>query len=130
VQQDEGVTKAEYTKSAVAGTWNVSAIVTNTETDLSIMHIWMWSVTNVSAEASEGSPTPTPTLAPNITPNPTPKATPTSSQAVKSTPTAKPTSTPKSKETAPTPTSKTPGFEAIFAIAAMSAIAYALRRRR
>ncbi len=134
VQQDEGVTKAEYTKSAVAGTWNVSAIVTNTETDLSGMHIWIWSVTAVSAEASEGSPTPTPapTLAQSVTPSPTPKATPTSSQAVKSTPTAKPTSTPKSKETTPTPTptSKTPGFYAIFAIAAMSAIAYALLRRR
>ncbi len=130
VQQDEGVTKAEYTKSAVAGTWNVSAIATNTETDLSIMHIWIWSVTTVSAEASEGTPTPMPTLAPNVTLSPTPKATPNSSQAVKSTPTAKPTSTPKSKDSAPTPTSKTPGFDAIFAIAAMSAIAYALRRRR
>jgi cell division septation protein DedD len=106
VQQDEGVTKAEYTKSAVAGTWNVSAIVTNTETDLSIMHIWIWYVTTVSAEASEGTPTPMPTLAPNVTLSPTPKATPNSSQAVKSTPTAKPTSTPKSKDSAPTPTSK------------------------
>ncbi|RCV63311.1 Cohesin domain-containing protein [Methanophagales archaeon] len=130
VQQDEGVTKAEYTKSAVAGTWNVSAIVTNTETDLSGMHIWIWSVAAESAEASEGSQTPTPTLTSGVTQTPTPKATPSSSQTVKSTPTAKPTSTPKSKETAPTPTSKTPGFDAIFAIAAISAIAYALRRRR
>jgi hypothetical protein len=132
VQTDEGVTKAEYTKTAVAGTWNVSAIVTNTETDLSCRHIWIWYVTAVSAESSEGSPTPTPTptLAQNITPSPTPKATPSSGQTVKVTPTAKPTSTPKPKETAPTPTSKTPGFDAIFAIAAMSAIAYVLRKRK
>ena len=129
MQTDEGVTKAAYTNtSAVAGTWNVSAIATNTETDLVSTHTWIWSVTAESTEASEG--TPTPTLAPGVTPSPTPKATPSSGQTVKATPTAKPTSTPKSKETAPTPTSKTPGFEAIFAIAAMSAIAYALVKRR
>jgi PGF-CTERM protein len=129
VQTDEGVTKAEFTRSAVAGTWNVSAIATNTETGLASVRTWIWSVTPASTEVSEGTPTPTPTLAPGITPSPTPKAkaTPTG-PAVKSTPTVKPTSTPKSKE--PTPTSKTPGFEAIFAIAAMSAIAYALMRRR
>jgi hypothetical protein len=35
MQTDEGVTKAAYTNtSAVAGTWNVSAIATSTETDL------------------------------------------------------------------------------------------------
>jgi len=128
LQVDEGVTKAEFMKSAVAGTWNVSAIATSTETGLSSMHTWIWSVTSASTEASEGTPTPTPTLAPGVTP--TPKATSSPSQAVKATPTVKPTSTPKSKETTPTPTSKTPGFEAIFAIAAMSAIAYALVRRR
>ena len=127
VQVDEGVTKAAYTNtSAVAGTWNVSAIATNTETGLSCMRTWIWSVTPAATEASEG----TPTLAPGVTPTPTPKATSSPSQAVKATPTVKPTPTPKSKETAPTPTSKTPGFEAIFAIAAMSAIAYALVKRR
>ena len=132
-QVDEGVTKAAYTNtSAVAGTWNVSAIATNTETDLVSTHTWIWSVTPASTEASEGTPTPTPTLAQGVTSTSTPtsKATPTPGQTVKVTPTAKPTSTPKSKETAPTPTSKTPGFEAIFAIAAMSAIAYALVKRR
>jgi PGF-CTERM protein len=129
VQTDEGVTEAAYTNtSAVAGTWNVSAIATSTETGLSSMHTWIWSVTAESTEASEG--TPTLTLAPGVTPTPTPKATSTPGQTVKATPTVKPTSTPKSKETAPTPTSKTPGFEAIFAIAAMSAIAYILVRRR
>ncbi|MCK4397644.1 MAG: PGF-CTERM sorting domain-containing protein [Methanophagales archaeon] len=131
VQVDEGVTKAAYTNtSAVAGTWNVSAIATNTETRLSTMYTWIWSVTSASTEASEGTPTPTPTLTSGVTPTPTPKATSSPGQTVKSTPTVKPTSTPKSKETTPTPTSKTPGFEAIFAIAAMSAIAYALVRRR
>jgi hypothetical protein len=129
-QTDEGVTKAEFTKSAVAGTWNVSAIATNTETGLSCMRTWIWSVTPASTEASEGTPTLAPTLAPGVTPTSTPKATPSPGQAVKVTPTVKPTSTPKSKETAPTPTSKTPGFEAIFAIAVMSAIAYILVRRR
>ena len=128
VQTDEGEKEAEFTKSAVAGTWNVSAIATNTETRLSTMRTWIWSVTHVSTEASEG--TPTPTLAPGVTPTSTPKATSSPSQAVMATPTVKPTSTPKSKETAPTPTSKTPGFKAIFAIAAMSGIAYALVKRR
>ena len=131
VQVDEGVTKAAYTNtSAVAGTWNVSAIATNTETGLASVRTWIWSVTSASAEASEGTPTPTPTLTSGVTPTPTPKATSSPGQTVKSTPTVKPTSTPKSKETTPTPTSKTPGFEAIFAIAAMSAIAYALVKRR
>ena len=131
VQVDEGVTKAAYTNtSAVAGTWNVSAIATNTETGLATIHSWIWVVTPASTEASEGTPTPTPTLTSGVTPTPTPKATSSPGQTVKSTPTVKPTSTPKSKETTPTPTPKTPGFEAIFAIAAMSAIAYVLRRRR
>ena len=34
-QTDEGEAKAEFTKSAVAGTWNISAIATSTETGLS-----------------------------------------------------------------------------------------------
>jgi hypothetical protein len=126
-QTDVGETEAEFTKSAVAGTWNVSAIATNTETGLSCMHTWIWSVTPASTEASEETPTPTPTLASGVTP--TPKATPTG-QAVKPTPTVKPASTPKSEAATPTPTSKTPGFEAIFAIAAMSAIAYVLLRKK
>ena len=131
VQVDVGVTKAAYTNtSAVAGTWNVSAIATNTETGLSTMRTWIWSVTPASAEASEGTSTPTPTLASGVTQTSTPKATSSPGQAVKPTPTVKPTSTPESEETTPTQTSKTPGFEAVFAIAAMSAIAYALRRRR
>jgi cell division septation protein DedD len=129
-QTDEGEKEAEFTKSAVAGTWNVSAIATNTETGLSCMHTWIWSVTPTSTE--EVTSTPTPTLAQSETSTPTPKAkaTPSPGQAVKATPTVKPASTPKSKEATPTPTSKTPGFEAIFAIAAMAAIAYVLVKRR
>ena len=127
LQVAEGVTKAACTNtSAVAGTWNVSAIATNTETQLSTMRTWIWSVTSTATEASEG--TPTPTLASGVTPSPTPKAMSSPSQAVKATPTVKSMSTPKSEE--PTQTSKTPGFEAIFAIAAMSAIVYILRRQR
>ena len=130
MQTDEGVTKAEFTMSAVAGTWNVSAIATNIETRLSRMHTWIWSVTSKTTEATEETPTPTPTLTSGVTKTHTPKATSSPGQTVKATPTLKPTSTPKSKATTPTPTSKTPGFEAIFAIAAMSTIAYALVRRR
>jgi hypothetical protein len=127
-QVDEGVTKAEFTKSAVAGTWNVSAVATSAETGLASVRTWIWSVTLASTEASEETSAPTPTLTSGVTP--TPKATSSPGQTVKATPTVKPTTTPKSKETTPTPTSKTPGFELIFAIAAMSAIAYALVRRR
>jgi hypothetical protein len=128
VQADEGEKEAEFTKSAVAGTWNVSAIATNTETGLSCMQTWIWSVTPASTE--EVTSTPTPTLAQSETPTPKAKATPSLDQAVKATPTVKPTSTPKSEGETPTPTSKTPGFEAIFAIAAMAAIAYVLLRKR
>jgi PGF-CTERM protein len=124
-QTDEGEKEAEFTKSAVAGTWNVSVIATSAETGLACMHTWMWSVTPTTEEET---PTPTPTLAQSETPTPKAKATPSPDQAVKATPTVKPTSTPKSEE--PTPTSKTPGFEVVFAIAAMAAIAYVLRRKR
>ena len=130
VQTDEGEKEAEFTKSAVAGTWNVSAIATSTETGLSCMHTWIWSVTPASTEASEETPTPTPTLAQSETSTPKVKTTPSPDQAVKATPTVKPTSAPKSEAATPTPTSKTPGFEVIFAIAAMAAIAYVLLRRR
>jgi PGF-CTERM protein len=128
VQTDEDEKEAEFTKSAVAGTWNVSAIATSAETGLASMHTWMWSVTPASTE--EVTPTPTPTLAQSETPTPKAKATPSPDQAVKATPTVKPASTPKSKEAMPTPTSKTPGFEVVFAIAAMAAIAYVLLRKR
>ena len=130
VQTDEGVTEAAFTKSAVTGIWNVSAIATNTEMGLSSMHMWIWSVRQISTDAHEV--TPTPTRASEMTPAPKNTAMPSPDQVVKPTPTVKPMSTPKSEGATPTttPTPETPGFEAVFAIAAMSAIAYVLRRRR
>ena len=130
VQTEEDEKEADFTKSAVAGTWNVSAIATSAETGLASIHSWIWEVTPASTEASEGTPTPTPTVAQEVTSTPKAKATPSPSQAVKATPTVKPASAPKSEEATPTPTSKTPGFKVIFAIAAMAAIAYVLRRKR
>ncbi len=52
VQLNKGVTEATYTNTIAAeGTWNVSAIVTNTNgTD---MQVWVWIVTNVTPEAPE-----------------------------------------------------------------------------
>jgi len=129
VQTDESVTEASFTNtSAVVGTWNVSAIATDTETDLSSMYTWIWSVTTTATATvtptptevvgeippaeTEAEGTPTPTVAPQVTPNPT-AAPPTEKKPM---PTA-------------TPTPSVPGFEAIFAIAVMLAIAYILRRR-
>ncbi len=116
VQTNESVTEASFTKSAVIGTWNVSAIATNTTTSLSDTHSWIWHVTLTA--------TPSPTLAPRVTPAPTraPGVTPTPKSAVTTRPTAKPKST-------PTPTPKPAGFEVIFAIA-MLAIAFLLVRKR
>ena len=123
VQTEESVTGSIFTKSADAGTWNVSAIATSTETGLSIMHTWIWSVASASTETLEVTPTPTPTLAPGETPTPTP----TSTLAPGVTP--KPTKTPAATPT-PTPKPAVPGFGAIFAIVGLVAIAYILRRRK
>ncbi|AGK60237.1 PGF-CTERM archaeal protein-sorting signal [Archaeoglobus sulfaticallidus PM70-1] len=73
-------------------------------------------------------PTPTPTPEETPTPTPTPEKTPTP------TPEETPTPTP-TKEVTPTPTPTKeepqpgPGFEAIFAVAGLLAVAYLLRRR-
>ena len=96
-------------------------------------------VTNVTdaTNVTNITTTPTPTLAPGETPVPTltlapgetPK--PTATPAIK--PTPKPTAPPTTEEKptpTPTPKSEVPGFEAIFAIAVISAIAYILLRRR
>ena len=119
VQTNESTREAVFTTSADIGSWNVSAIATNTTTGLSDMHTWIWRVAATATvtpteEVDEIPPaeieveaTPTPTLAPRITPKPT----------APSTTDEKPTST-------PTP----PGFEAILAIAVMP-IAYNLLRR-
>jgi len=117
VQTNESVTEAAYTNtSAVIGSWNVSAIATNTTTGLSDTHSWIWYVTLTA--------TPAPTLAPRVTPAPTraPGVTQTPKPAVTTRTTAKPKST-------PTPTPKPAGFDAIFAIA-MLAIAFLLVRKR
>ncbi len=121
VQTNESTREAVFTNtSAVVGTWNISAIATNTTTGLSDMHTWIWSVTTTAI-------TPTPTLAPGVTP--TPEA------EIEVTPTPKPTATPTTKRK-PTPTPKStpkpavPGFEAIFAIAGMVGIAYMQLRRK
>ena len=114
VQRNESIREAVYTNtSAVTGTWNVSAIATNTTTGLSDMHTWIWRVTTTV--------TPTPTLAPGETPRPTPTLAPGETPRPTPTPTLAP---------GVTPTPKPPGFEAILAIAAVLAIAYILLRRR
>ena len=79
---------------------------------------------------SEANVTETPTPGANVTETPTPEAnvteSPTPTLALEETP--KPTAMPE-KKSRPTPT-PIPGFEAVFAIAMMSAIAYILVRRR
>jgi hypothetical protein len=114
VQTNGSVAEAVYTNtSAVIGTWNVSAIATNTTTGLSDMHTWLWSVTLTATV----TPTPMPTVTP--TPTPAPEA------ETKGTPMPTPTPTP-----GVTPTPEPPGFGAILAIAVMLAVAYILLRRR
>ena len=139
VKTEEGVTEAEFTKSADAGTWNVSAIATSTKTELSSMHTWIWSVTptSTSTEAPEETPapTPTPTLAPGETPSTTPTLAPGETPLQEVTPgikpTPKPTTPPTTEENAtPTPKPAIPGFEAVFAIVGLVAIAYILLRKR
>jgi hypothetical protein len=121
VQTNNSVTEAVYTNtSVVIGTWNVSAIATNTTTGLSDMHTWLWSVIPTTTV------TPTPIQTPRVTPAPEAeietetKVTPTPTQVPKVTPTP----------TTPTPTPKTPGFEVVLAIAVLSTIAHILLRKR
>ena len=128
VQTNESTREAVFTNaSAVIGTWNVSAIATNTTTGLSDMHTWIWSVTltptatviptpTLAPGVTPMSTTPTPTLAPGETPKPTP------------TPTLAPRVTP--KPTTPTPTPKPAGFDAMLAIVGTLAVAYILLRER
>jgi len=116
VQTNESITEAVFTNtSAVIGTWNISAIATNTTTGLSDMHTWMLSVTLTSTV------TPTPTPAVSITSTPIP------SLLVTPTPTSKPSPSPTSVST---PTPSPPGFEAGFVFAAIFAVAYLLLFRK
>ena len=108
VQTNESITEAAYTNaSAVVGTWNVSAIATNTTTGLSDMRTWIWCVTLTSTV------TPTPAVNITSTPTPSPSVTPTSA--------SKPSPSPTSVST---PTPAPPGFEAGFALAAIFAVTY------
>ncbi|NQE04338.1 hypothetical protein C5S32_00570 [ANME-1 cluster archaeon GoMg1] len=119
VQTNESTRETVFTNtSAVIGTWNVSAIATNTTTGLSDVHTWIWSVTLTA------TPTPTPTLAPGVTPAPEAEVTP-APQEKKPTAKGKPTPVPTT-----TPTPKPPGFEVVFTMAMMLAIAYMLLKRR
>ncbi len=108
---DEGVFSATIdTTDAVVGTYTLEADDGDGNTDTATVEI-------LTAEAT---PTPTPTgeVTPTPTPTPTgeiPTATPT--------PTAAPTEAPTE---APTP----PGFEAVFAIAGLLAVAYLVLRKR
>ena len=127
VQTNECVTEAFYSNtSAVIGTWNVSAIITNTTTGLSDMLTWIWGVTPTAAVTAAVTPTPTP--APELTSTPEAETetegTPTPTQA----PRVSVTPTPRTPT--PTPKPPIPGFEAIFAIATISAIAYILLKKR
>ena len=127
VQTNETVTEAVFTKSADIGTWNVSAIATNTTTGLSDTHTWIWCVTatatvtptptevvgEIPPAETEAEGTPTPTVAPRVTPKPT-------------------AAPPTEKKPTPTATPAVPGFEAILAILGIVAvaIAYILRRKK
>jgi len=137
VKTEEGETKSEFKKDAEAGIWNVSVIATSTETGLSSMHTWIWSVTSTSTEAREETPTPTPTLASGVTPSPTPTLAPEETAKPAATPSSaeekpKPTVTPTAlpEEATPTPKPAVPGFEEVFAITAMSGIAYILLKTK
>jgi len=117
VQTNESVTEAAYTNtSAVVGTWNVSAIATNTTTGLSDRHTWIWSVTLAPTAA-----TPTPAVNITSTPTPPPLVTPM--------PTSKPSPSPTPVPT-PTPTPASPGFETGLAFVAIFAVAYLLLFRK
>ena len=129
VQTNESVTEASFTNtSAVIGTWNVSAIATNTTSGLFAMHTWIWSVTLTPTEIVM----PTPIFAPEVTPTPegeaeteiegTPKP-----QGKKTMSKEKSTPVPAAP---PTPKPEVPGFEAIFALAVSLSIAYILLRKK
>jgi len=120
VQTNESVTDAVYTNiSAVIGTWNVSAITTNTTTGLSDMHTWIWRVTATPAVNITSTPSPTSAVAtaPLLTPTPKSKHSPR--------PTSSATPTP-AKSAKPA----VPGFEPVFALAAIFAVAYLLLFRK
>ena len=99
------------TSDAVPGTYILEADDGEGHTDTVTVEI--------KAAVPSPTPSPTPTVSPTPTPTPSPTPTPTISPVV--TPTPTPTPTP-----SPTP----PGFEALFAVAGLLAIAYFVLRRR
>ena len=120
VQTNESVTDATYTNtSAVIGTWNVSAIATNTTTGLSDIHTWIWRVTATPVANITSKPTPTSAVAPIPLLTPTPK----SKLSPRPTSIATPTPTKSAKPAVP-------GFEPLFALAAIFAVAYLLLFRK
>lgn len=86
------------------------------------------------APTTTPTPTPSPTLTPEVTLTPTPTSSETETPSPSLSPTATPTVTPTpspSPAATPTPTPTPPGFEAVFAIAGLLAVAcFALRRRK
>ena len=105
--KDEGVFNATIdTTDAVPGTYTLEADDGDGNTD------------TVTVEITAAVPTPTPV----VSPTPTPVVSPTPPPEVTPTPTP-PVET-------PTPTPKPPGFEAVFAIAGLLAIAYLVLRKR
>jgi hypothetical protein len=122
VQTNESVTDASYTNtSSVIGTWNVSAIATNATTGSFDMHTWIWHVTATSAVNRTLTPTPTSAVAPTPLLTPTPK----SKSKLSPRPTSSATPTP-AKSAKPA----IPGFESVFALAAIFAVAYLLLFRK
>jgi len=82
------------------------------------------------------TPTSTPSPTPSLTPTPSQTVTPTSTQTPVLTPTGTPTVTPTVAPTTSiptataTPTPEEPGFEAVFAIAGLLAVAYLVLRKK
>ena len=122
VQTNESVMDATYTNtSSVIGTWNVSAIATNATTVLSDIHTWIWRVTATPAVNITSTPTPTSAVATA----PSPLVTPTPKSKLSPRPTSIVTPTP-AKSAKPA----IPGFEPVFALAAIFAVAYLLLFRK
>ena len=122
VQTNESVTDAVYTNtSSVIGTWNASAIATNATTGLSDLHTWIWHVTATPAANITSTPTPTSAVATA----PSPLLTPTPKSKHSPIPTSIATPTP-AKSAKPA----VPGFEPVFALAAIFAVAYLLLFRK
>lgn len=120
VQTNESVTDTVYTNArSVIGTWNVSAIATNATTGLSDVHTWIWHVTATPAANITSTPTPTSAVAP------TPLVTPTPKSKLSPRPTSIATPTP-AKSAKPA----IPGFEPVFALATIFAVAYLLLFRK